>query len=293
MSSTEHDDNSVYGTLIRNSQGVGQRRIVFVLCLLLSVAMLLPLVWLARSSLMEMGQIFIFPPEWIPSPFAFHNYWDALTTIPFFHYLANTVLVVIPTVAGTVISSALAGYAFARLRWPFRDQVFALLMATLMLPYVITLIPTFLIWSKLGFVDTYVPLIAPHWLATNAFYIFLLRQFFKNLPRELDEAATIDGAHILQVFWYIILPLSRPALLVVAILSGLSAWNDFVDPLVYINSSDKYTVALGLSQFVGLYTSQWSLLMAASTVVIIPVIVVFFFTQRYFMASITMTGLKG
>ena len=213
--------------------------------------------------------------------------------MPFQTYFFNSMLIVIPTIVGTLISCSMAGFAFSRLHWPFRDQIFAVLMATLMLPYVITLIPTFLIWSKLGAVDSYVPLIVPNWLGTNVFFIFLLRQFFMNLPRELDEAAVIDGAHIVQVFWYIILPLSRPALLVVAILSGLNAWNDFVDPLVYINSAEKYTVALGLSQFVGLYTSQWSLLMAASVVVILPVVIVFFFTQRYFMASITMTGLKG
>lgn len=293
MAALDQTDKSIGGALLRNSPGVNRRRLAFIICSLLSVAMLLPLVWLTRSSLMEMGQIFIFPPQWIPNPFAWHNYPEALTTIPFFLYLWNSALIVVPTIVGTLFSCSCAAFAFARLRWPFRDQIFAALMATLMLPYVVTLLPTFLIWSRLGLVDSYVPLIVPHWLGANAFFIFLLRQFFKTLPRELDEAAIVDGAHIVQVFFYIILPLSRPALLVVAILSGLIAWNDFVDPLVYINSSDKYTVALGLSQFVGLYTSQWSLLMAASTVVILPVIVVFFFTQRYFMASITMTGLKG
>lgn len=290
---TTGDDTSFRGSLINASPGVAGRRLAFVLCVVIGGAMIMPLVWLARSSLMEMGQIFIFPPQWIPNPFAWRNYPEAMTTIPFFLYLWNSVLVVVPTVLGTLFSCSLSAFAFARLRWPFRDQIFAVLMATLMLPYVITLIPTFLIWSKIGMVDSYVPLIVPHWLGTNVFFVFLLRQFFKTLPRELDEAAIVDGAHIVQVFWYIILPLSRPALLVVAILSGLTAWNDFVDPLVYINSSDKYTVALGLSQFIGLYTSQWSLLMAAATVVILPVIIVFFFTQRYFMASITMTGLKG
>jgi multiple sugar transport system permease protein len=287
------EDTSFRGALIRNTPGVNSRRLAFLLCCLLGLAMATPLAWLVRSSLMEMGQIFVFPPQWIPNPLALHNYPDALTTVPFQTYFFNSLLIVVPTIVGTLISCSMAGYAFSRLSWPFRDQVFAVLMATLMLPYVITLIPTFLIWSKLGAVDSYTPLVLPNWLGSNAFFIFLLRQFFKNLPRELDEAATIDGAHIVQVFWYIILPLSRPALLVVAILSGLNAWNDFIDPLVYINSADKYTVALGLSQFVGLYTSQWSLLMAASVVVILPVVIVFFFTQRYFMASITMTGLKG
>ena len=287
------EDTSFRGALWRRSAGVRSRRIAFLVCCVLAVAMATPLAWLIRSSVMEMGQIFIFPPQWIPRPLALHNYPDALTTVPFQTYFLNSFFVVAGTILGTLVSCSMAGYAFGRLHWPYRDQIFAVLLATLLLPYVITLIPTFLIWSKLGAVDSYTPLIAPHWLGANAFFIFLLRQFFKNLPRELDEAAIMDGAHIVQVFWHIILPLSRPALLVVAILSGLNAWNDFVDPLVYINSAEKYTVALGLSQFVGLYTSQWSLLMAASVVVILPVVVVFFFTQRYFMTSITMTGLKG
>jgi ABC-type glycerol-3-phosphate transport system permease component len=149
------------------------------------------------------------------------------------------------------------------------------------------------LWSKIGLTNSYVPLIVPHWLGFHVFYIFLLRQFFKNLPRELDEAAIIDGAHVLQVFWFLVLPLSRPALIVVAILSALFAWNDFLDPLVYISDGDKYTLALGLTQFTGLFTSQWNLLMAATTVIIVPVLLVFFLTQRYFIAGVTMSGLKG
>lgn len=290
MTTTETD---IVPLLVRSSSGVGKRRIAFLLCIVLSVAMIFPLAWLVRSSLMEMGQIFIFPPEWIPDPFRFDNYPDALTVMPFFQYFVNTLLIVVPTILGTLLSSALAAYGFSRLKWPGRDLVFAILLSTLMLPYIITLLPTFLGWSVLGFIDTYLPLVLPSWLGVHVFYIFLLRQFFKNLPAELDEAAEIDGANPLQIFWYIILPVSRPALLVVAILSGLFAWNDFLDPLVYINSSEKYTLALGLSQFTGLYTSQWNLLMAASTVVIVPVLVVFFLAQRYFIEGVTMSGLKG
>lgn len=279
--------------LIRPRAGVGKRRSVFLICVIISLLMMLPLAWLVRSSFMEMGQIFIFPPEWVPNPFRFENYPEAMTVIPFFRYFINTMLILVPSVLGTLVSSSLAAYGFSRLTWPGRDMVFGVLLSTLMLPYIITLLPTFLAWSKVGMIDTYVPLIVPSWLGVHVFYIFLLRQFFKNLPGELDEAATIDGANPLQVFWYIILPVSRPALLVVAILSGLNVWNDFLDPLVYINSSDNYTLALGLSQFTGLYTSQWNLLMAASTVIIVPVLLVFFLTQRYFIEGVTMSGLKG
>jgi multiple sugar transport system permease protein len=280
-------------SLLRRGPGVGGRRFAFVVCILLSAAMLLPLAWLVRSSLMQPGQIFIFPPQWIPNPWTFRNYPDALTAIPFFHYFFNTMLIVIPTVLGTLFSSSLAAFGFSRLNWPGRDLIFGALLSTLMLPYIITLLPTFLLWSKIGLTNSYMPLIVPHWLGFHVFYIFLLRQFFKNLPRELDEAAIIDGAHVLQVFWFIALPLSRPALIVVAILSALFAWNDFLDPLVYISDGDKYTLALGLTQFTGLFTSQWNLLMAATTVIIVPVLLVFFLTQRYFIAGVTMSGLKG
>jgi multiple sugar transport system permease protein len=279
--------------LLWRGPGVGGRRFAFVACILLSAAMLLPLAWLVRSSLMQPGQIFIFPPQWIPDPWTFRNYPDALTAIPFFHYFFNTMLIVIPTVLGTLFSSSLAAFGFSRLNWPGRDLIFGILLSTLMLPYIITLLPTFLLWSQVGLTNTYAPLIVPHWLGFHVFYIFLLRQFFKNLPRELDEAAIIDGAHILQVFWFIVLPLSRPALIVVAILSALFACNDFLDPLVYISDGDKYTLALGLTQFTGLFTSQWNLLMAATTVIIVPVLLVFFLTQRYFIAGVTMSGLKG
>ena len=279
--------------LVRARAGVGKRRGAFLTCVAISLLMMLPLAWLVRSSFMEMGQIFIFPPEWIPNPLRLENYPEAMTVIPFFRYFINTMLILVPSVLGTLVSSSLAAYGFSRLNWPGRDIIFGILLSTLMLPYIITLLPTFLAWSKVGFIDTYVPLIVPSWLGVHVFYIFLLRQFFKNLPGELDEAATIDGANPIQVFWYIILPVSRPALLVVAILSGLNVWNDFLDPLVYINSSDNYTLALGLSQFTGLYTSQWNLLMAASTVIIVPVLIVFFLTQRYFIEGVTMSGLKG
>lgn len=216
--------------LISPRAGVGKRRSVFLICVIISLLMMLPLAWLVRSSFMEMGQIFIFPPEWVPNPFRFENYPEAMTVIPFFRYFINTMLILVPSVLGTLVSSSLAAYGFSRLNWPGRDMVFGVLLSTLMLPYIITLLPTFLAWSKVGMIDTYVPLIVPSWLGVHVFYIFLLRQFFKNLPGELDEAATIDGANPLQVFWYIILPVSRPALLVVAILSGLNVWNDFLDP---------------------------------------------------------------
>ena len=258
-----------------------------------SFLMLLPLLWLVRSSVMTLDQIFRFPPEWIPAPFAWQNYPEALTTVPFLLYLKNTVFILVPTVLGTVITATLAAYGFSRLRWPGRDLIFNILLTTLMLPYAITLIPTFLLWAHLGLVNTTWPLVLPRWCGGGIFYIFLLRQFFRTIPRELDEAAILDGANPLQVLWHVIVPLSRPALITVAIFSALGAWNDFLGPLMYLNESSKYTLALGLAEFTGLYSSQWHLLMAASTVVIIPVVLLFFFAQRYFIEGIALTGTKG
>jgi multiple sugar transport system permease protein len=267
--------------------------VAYALCLLGSVAMLLPLVWLVRSSFMSIGQIFIFPPEWIPDPWQWQNYPEAFTTIPFLTYLMNTLIIVVLVVTGTIITSTLAAYGFARLRWPGRDLVFALLMTTLMVPYAVTLIPTFLLWSKLGLINTFAPLTVPAWFGGHIFYIFLLRQFFRAIPRDLDEAAKLDGANPLQALAHIIVPLSYPALITVAIFSALTTWNDFLNPLIYLNDDRKFTLALGLAQFKGLYTSQWHLLMAASTMVIAPVLILFFVAQRYFVQGITVTGIKG
>jgi multiple sugar transport system permease protein len=255
--------------------------------------MLIPLVWLVRSSFMGLSQIFVFPPEWIPDPWHWDNYPKALTTIPFFRYFLNTMTILVPSVIGTVATSALAAYGFSRLRWPGRDVVFNILMTTLMLPYAVTLIPTFLMWARLGLINTYWPLVLPSWFGGGIFFIFLLRQFFMTLPTELDEAATIDGANPLQIFWHIIIPLSRPALITVAIFSTLGAWNDFLGPLIYLNDSRQFTLALGLAEFTGLYTSQWHLLMAAATVVLLPVLILFFVAQRYFIEGIALTGSKG
>ena len=269
------------------------RGLVYALCILGSVLMLFPLAWLVRSSVMGLGQIFIFPPEWVPDPLQLQNYPEALTTIPFLLYFRNTLLILIPTVVGTVVTSALAAYGFSRLRWPGRDLVFNVLLTTLMLPYAVTLIPTFLLWSWLDLTNTFWPLIIPHWCGGGIFSIFLLRQFFRTIPKELDEAALIDGANPLQILWHVIVPLSRAALIAVAIFSALGAWNDFLGPLIYLNDSRKFTLALGLAEFTGLYNSQWHLLMAASTVIILPVIILFFFAQRYFIEGIALTGSKG
>lgn len=281
------------GAVRRKTGRFAGRATLYLLAIVISAIMLLPQVWMLRSSLMSINQIFIFPPTWIPKPWEFQNYPEVFDTVPFLRYYLNTLTILVPSVIGTVATASLAAYGFSRLRWPGRDLVFGILMTTLMLPYAVTLIPTFLIWSRLGLINTFWPLIVPSWFGGHIFFIFLLRQFFRGIPRDLDEAARIDGANPLQILWDIILPLSRPALISVVIFSSLNSWNDFLQPLIYLNDDRKFTLALGLAQFRGLYNSEWHLLMAASMLVVAPVLVLFLVAQRHFVAGIALTGIKG
>jgi multiple sugar transport system permease protein len=258
-----------------------------------SIVSLFPFVWLIRSALMGPEQIFTAPPEWIPQPFRWSNFSESLTVQPFWKYFLNTMTLEVLTVSGTVITSTITAFSFARLRWWGRDVVFGILLTSLMMPYIVTLIPTFIFWQKLGLVGTYVPLFLPAWFGGGAFNIFLLRQFFLTIPRDFDEAAYLDGATPLQVLFKIILPLSRPALLVVAIFSFIGVWNDFLGPLIYLQDDSMFTLALGLATFKGIYNAQWGYLMAASATVVAPIIALYFFTQRYFVEGIAATGVKG
>jgi len=268
------------------------KTISYILLIIGSMIMAVPFIWLIRSSLMEPRQIFTFPPEWIPKPFVWSNYKNALKAAPFLIYLKNTMFIVVFVMGGTLLTSALSAYSFARFNWPGKKLMFYLLLSTMMLPYAVTLIPNFILWHWLGFTNTPVPLIVPAWFGGGAFNIFLLRQFFMTIPKELDEAALIDGANYFQIFFLILLPLMKPALAVVAIFTFMGTWNDFLGPLIYLGDSNKYTLAIGLAQFKGNYAAQWNYLMAASTVVILPIIVLFFVCQKYFVQGITLTGLK-
>jgi multiple sugar transport system permease protein len=266
---------------------------VYILLLAGAAASLAPLYWLVRSSFMSLSQIFILPPKWIPSPFRWSNYTKAFSVVPFGRYYLNTALIVVGVVSGTVITSSLSAYAFARLCWRGRNVLFACLIASMMLPFAVTMIPLFVGWSRLGFANTYVPLILPAWFGGGAYNIFLLRQFYMTIPRELDESAFVDGAGYATIYRRILLPLTRPALIVVGMFSFMGCWNDFLGPLIYLSSSSLYTVSLGLRMFQGMYNAEWHLMMAASAVALMPVIVVFFIGQRYIIEGITLTGIKG
>jgi multiple sugar transport system permease protein len=259
----------------------------------ISLLFIVPFVWLIRSSLMDLSQIFTMPPEWIPRPFHWDNFHKALTVLPFDTFFTNTIIIVASVLVGTVLTSSIAAFGFSRIVWKGRDTVFAILMTSMMLPAAVTIIPSFLGWKMFGFYDTYYPLIVPAYFGGGIFNIFLLRQFYLTIPRDFDEAAFVDGATYLQIYMKIILPLSRSAVIVVALFSFLASWNDFMGPLIYLKSDQLFTLALGLQMFQGSYTAQWDLLMAASAAVVLPCVIVFLIGQRYFLEGITLSGLKG
>jgi multiple sugar transport system permease protein len=251
-----------------------------------------PLYWLVRSSLMTLGEIFIFPPLLWPKIMRWSNYYDAVTVVNFLLYFKNTMTIMIPVLFGTLLTSSMVGYGFARMRFPLKRFWFTLILSSLMLPYAVSMLPTFLLWARLGAINTFYPLTVPIWFGGGAFNIFLLRQFFLTIPRELEDAAIIDGASHFQIFARIMTPLIKPALIVVGLFTFLNVWNDFLNPLIYLNEEKKYTLALGLMQFQGTYSTDWSLLMAGATIVVIPPVIVFIFGQKYFIEGVTMTGLK-
>ncbi len=251
------------------------------------------MVWLISTSLKEPGAIFLLPPKWIPDPIRWQNYPEAMTAQPFARFFLNTMIITVFATLGTVLTASMAAYSFARLRFPLRSLWFGLMISTLMLPSIVTLIPTFILFRYLKWIDTLYPLIVPFWFGGSPFFIFLLRQFFLTIPLELDEAARIDGASNYRVYWQIILPLAKPALATVMIFSIINHWNEFILPLIYLHSTDKWTMAIGLQGFSDLYSTQWHWLMAASTVMVLPLIILFFSAQRYYLEGIHMTGLTG
>jgi len=270
------------------------KTIIFAILISAAILFLLPLVWMISTSLKPKDQIFAYPLIWIPHPVQWANYLKALNnpSFKFLLFLQNSLYYALTSTIGVVVSCALVAYAFARLRWWGRDFWFIVTLSTMMIPYPVTLIPQFLIFKEIGWVGTFKPLIIPNFLGVP-FFIFLLRQFFLTIPMDLSDAARIDGANEFGIFWRIILPLTRPALVTVALFTFLATWNDFLGPLIFLNDGSKYTLAVGLAAFRGQYRTQWDLMMAASTVVTAPVVILFFFAQRAFIQGITLTGMKG
>lgn len=257
-----------------------------------AVAMLVPLLWLVSTSLKSPHEVFRIPIQWFPEVLRWDNYVRLFQVTPFGRYIANTVLITVVGVLGNLVGSSIAAYAFARMRFRGRDVMFFVMVATMMVPIWATIIPSFIIFSRIGWIDTYLPILVPAFFAVP-FSTFLLRQFFLGIPLEIEEAARIDGASTLRIFLTIVLPMSKPALLTVVIFSFLAHWEDFLRPLIYLNSQELYPVSLGIANFIGTQQSELWLTMAAATLALLPPIALFVVAQKWFIQGIVVSGVKG
>ncbi|MXZ42306.1 MAG: carbohydrate ABC transporter permease [Caldilineaceae bacterium SB0666_bin_21] len=271
---------------------VSQRLGAHLSLIFFGIIFMLPFLWMVSSSLKPSAEIFEIPVRLIPKTFAFTNYPDAIESIRFLRYLANTFIYAVGLMTGAVLSNVFIGYGFARIDWPGRDIVFIIVIATMMLPAQVRFIPLFITYSKWGWLETFAPLIVPAFFG-NAFFVFLVRQFMLTFPRDLDDAARVDGANELMIFWRIVAPLSKPAIITIAIFDFMWGWHDYINPLVFLRDPDKFTLSVGLRLFFSQYGAEWALLMAAATMFTLPMIVVFFFAQRTFIEGISFTGVKG
>ena len=280
---------------VARTQRLLRQGLTYFLCLFLGLAFMAPFFWAFFSALKDPFEIFEFPPKLFPAVWRWDNFAEIWRRVPFAKWTGNTLFVCILSVLGQVSSATLVAYGFSRFRFPGREKLFILVLSTMMLPFQVTLIPLFLMYRQIGWLDTLKPLIVPNFFGGGAFYIFLIRQFLMSIPIDLDEAAKIDGANSFRILVRIILPLSKPAILTVTIFSFMGQWNDFLGPLFFLNDPEKFTLSLGLRYFQGLPTSGeplQHLLMAASITMTVPMLVIFFFMQRYFVQGIVTTGLK-
>jgi multiple sugar transport system permease protein len=276
-------------TTTMSQQRTFRLALVYAVLIGLSVISFAPFVWLALTSLKPEAEIF---SRVLPTRLVLDNYTRGLVHFPFLLYLRNTMILCTANVVGSVISCSLVAYGLARIPWPGRNALFALLLSTMMLPAQVTMVPLFAVFKWLGWIDTFLPLTVPAFLG-NAFFVFLLRQFFLTLPGELTDAARLDGCTEFDIYRRIVLPLAAPALATVALFVFLNTWNDFMGPLIYLYDDAKFPLSLGLAMFTSQYGSFWGQLMAVSTVMTVPILVLFFFTQRTFIQGITMSGIKG
>ena len=275
-----------------NLQEIGLRILLYLAILIGAVIFAMPFFWMIRTAVMPKFEVYLFPPLWFPSEIVWTNFLNPFKVYRFERWFLNTIIIAVTSMVGTTLSAAVTGFSFARLRFPLRDFLFVVVLATMILPEHIRLIPNYLLYTKLGWVDTFLPLIVPNWFAP-AFFVFLLRQFFLTIPRDYDDAAYIDGCNPPTLFWRIHLPLSLPALGVVNIFQLTFIWNDFINPLIYLHKEPQFTVALGLRLFQGRMSNNMQDLMAASLIAVLPTLIVFFFAQRYFVQGIVVSGVKG
>ncbi|MDI7275972.1 MAG: carbohydrate ABC transporter permease [Anaerolineae bacterium] len=278
---------------LRRARSFATRALTHAALIFFAMVFALPLYWMVSNAVKPNAEMFLVPPRWVPSQFLWDRFARAFTYIPFALYTWNTFYVTVYNVVATLISCTLVAYGFARLEWKGRDAVFAVLLATMMLPYQVTLIPQYIIFSRLHWVGTFKPLTVPAWFG-NPFLIFLLRQFFMTVPGELTDAAKIDGSSDLGILWRIFVPLSRPALATMSVFTCMWNWNDFFWPLIYLTNQKQFTLSLGLYNFVGFVArTEWGLLLAGSTMMTILPVILFFFAQRSFIEGISLTGIRG
>jgi len=277
---------------IQVRRAIGDAAIQLLLTVGVAIA-LVPFFWMVSTSLKTMSEVVRVPPTLVPRQLVFANYVTVWTTLPALGgFIANSAIVTAFVVLGRLISCSLVAFGFARVRFPGRDKLFLLVLSTLILPEQVTMIPQYILFRDLGWINTFYPLILPPFFA-HPFYVFLLRQFFLGIPRELDEAARLDGAGYARIFWSLILPLSRPALAAVAALSFVGGWNDFLHPLIYLTATSMQTLAVGMRYLILDTGTQTNQLMAVATMALLPIVVVFFTAQKYFIQGIALTGIKG
>ncbi len=282
---------------IRTGMGMRQRRqlalvIIYGLLLAGTVVLMIPLVWMVSTSLKPLDEVYVYPIRWIPSELVWRNYSDVFKNVPFARYLYNSAYISVFAIIGNLLGSSLAAYSFARMRFPGRNVLFLVMLSTLMVPAWVTMIPHFMLFKWLGWLDTYLPILVPAYFA-QPFYTFLLRQFFLGIPIDLEDAARIDGCSSLGIYWRIFLPLARPALITVAIFSFFYYWNDLLYPLIYLQSQNKFPVAMGIATFRSEQYVNFALMMAAATLALLPMLIVFFLAQRLFIQGVVITGVKG
>lgn len=266
--------------------------LIYLILILFALIFILPFIFLLTGSFKTSSELFHVPFQWLPKHWTLDNYKQVFTKIPFFRYLLNTLIIVVFNLIGALVSNSLIGYGFSRLRWPGRDKVFLIVIATMILPYQVTLIPLYIMYTRIKWVGTFLPLIVPGFFG-NAFFIFLMRQFLVSIPKEITESARIDGASEFRVFAQIILPISKPVLATVAIMSFMNSWKDFLGPLVFLGSDKLYTLSLAASMLRSNLNPNWELLLALGVVMVLPVLILFFVLQKYFIQGITMGGVKG
>lgn len=266
--------------------------VLYAFLIILAVLFILPIFYLFMGSFKAESELFRQPFKWLPDKFQFGNYVNMFSSIPFFKYLKNTMIIVICNIVGSLLSCSLVAYGFSRLRWPGRDKVFILVLVTMILPYQVTLVPLFLMFTKMKWIGTFLPLTVTCFFG-NPFFIFLLRQFFTGIPQDISEAARIDGAGEFTIFSRLVLPMAKPALTTVAIFAFIRSWNDFLGPLVFLGKDELYTLSLAASMLKSNLDPNWSLLLALGAVMVLPVLILFFIMQKYFIQGIAMSGIKG